>query len=172
MADTVKKTTTRTTRATKTQATKTETVEQGTKIVTSTIEEERKNKVKQAKSDDVVYVACSLPFGIKFTDVDAGGGRFKTVKFPGVNHELRGKPNGILVGAGNAVLVAVDRQDWENIKLKHGKERIFTALPPKLWEFKSESDFRAARSEVAEMSTGVEPIDPKSAKVEEVTDEE
>ena len=62
----------------------------------------------------------------------------------------------------------VARKDWEDIKRKHGKERAFTAMPPLLWEMRSEKDFKARRDEIAEMKTGVEPVDPKSVGVEEV----
>ena len=41
-------------------------------------------------------------------------------------------------------------------------------MPPLLWEMRSEKDFKARRDEIAEMKTGVEPVDPKSVGVEEV----
>ena len=133
-------------------------------IVADTAEQEVE-KASGASGDDVIYIACGMPLGIIFDDVDNGNGGTKTVEFPGVNHALRGKTKGILLGRGNAVLVSVARRDWEDIKRKHGKERAFTAMPPLLWEMKSEKDFRARRDE---MKTGVEPVDPKSVGVEEV----
>lgn len=136
-------------------------------IIADTSEKEAE-KVSAASGDEVVYVACGMPLGIKFDDVDNGIGGTKVVKFPGVNHALRGAKKGVLLGAGNAVLVSLSRKDWEDIKRKHGKERAFTALPPLLWEMKNEKDFKARRDEIADMKTGVEPIDPASVGVEEV----
>lgn len=136
-------------------------------IIADTSEKEAE-KVSAASGDEVVYVACGMPLGIKFDDVDNGNGGTKVVKFPGVNHTLRGAKKGVLLGAGNAVLVSLSRKDWEDIKRKHGKERAFTALPPLLWEMKNEKDFKARRDEIADMKTGVEPIDPASVGVEEV----
>lgn len=136
-------------------------------IVADTSEQEVA-KASGASGDDVIYIACGMPLGIIFDDVDNGNGGTKTVEFPGVNHALRGKTKGVLLGRGNAVLVSVARRDWEDIKRKHGKERAFTAMPPLLWEMKSEKDFKARRDEIADMRTGVEPVDPKSVGVEEV----
>lgn len=136
-------------------------------IVADTSEQEVE-KASGASGDDVIYIACGMPLGIIFDDVDNENGGTKTVEFPGVNHALRGKTKGVLLGRGNAVLVSVARKDWEDIKCKHGKERAFTAMPPLLWEMKSEKEFKARRDEIADMKTGVEPVDPKSVGVEEV----
>lgn len=136
-------------------------------IVADTSEKET-TKASSASGDEIVYVACGMPLGIKFDDVDNGNGGTKVVKFPGVNHALRGAKKGVLLGAGNAVLVSLARKDWEDIQRKHGKERAFTAMPPLLWEMKNEKEFKARRDEIADMTTGVEPIDPASVGVEEV----
>lgn len=122
-------------------------------------------------SNDMICIACGMPLGIKFDDVANGHGGFKTIKFPGVNHALRGKSKGILLPAGNAVLVRIARADWEDIKRKHGRERAFTAFPPLLWEMKDEAEFKARRDEIAEMRTGVEPVDPTKYGVEEAKEE-
>lgn len=132
-------------------------------IVTDTTEEIQN---PASTGSEMVYIACGMPLGIKFDDVDNGNGGFKTVAFPGVNHALRGKSKGILLGAGNAVCVAVSKRDWEDIKRKHGKERAFTGMPPLLMEMKSEKEFKARRDEIAEMRTGVEPVNPESQGVE------
>lgn len=136
----------------------------GTQIVTDTTEEPAKNV--SGNADETVYIACGMPLGIKFDDVDNGNGGTKTVTFPGVNHALRGKAKGVLLGAGNAVLVAVAKKDWEDIKRKHGRERAFTRMPPLLMEMKSEKEFKARRDEIAEMRTGVEPVNPEEQGVE------
>lgn len=131
----------------------------GLTIVADTAEKES-TKASGTSVSDLVYIACGMPLGIKFDDVDNGNGGTKVVKFPGVNHALKGKAKGILLGAGNAVLVSVSRADWEDIKRKHGRERAFTSLPPLLWEMKSEKEFKARRDEIADMKTGTEPVDP------------
>ena len=87
-------------------------------IVADTSEQEVE-KASGASGDDVIYIACGMPLGIIFDDVDNGNGGTKTVEFPGVNHTLRGKTKGVLLGRGNAVLVSVARKDWEDIKCKH-----------------------------------------------------
>ena len=136
------------------------------KIVTDTAQE----KVTSVSSSggNLVYIACGMPLGIKFDDVANGNGGFKTVVFPGINHALSGKSAGILLGSGNAVLVSVDANDWEDIKRKHGRERCFTSIPPLLMEVKNESEFNARKKEdIAEMRTGVDPVKPEEAKVEE-----
>lgn len=136
-------------------------------IIADTAEQEA-TQVSGASGDEVVYIACGMPLGIKFDDVSNGYGGTKVVKFPGVNHALKGKKKGVLLGAGNAVLVGIARKDWEDILRKHGRERAFTAMPPLLWEMKSEKDFKARRDEIAEMRTGVEPVKPESVGVEKV----
>ena len=104
-------------------------------IITDTTEEPVK-KVSNG-SGELVYIACGMQLGIRFDDVDNGNGGVKTVTFPGVNHLLRGKSKGVLLGPGNAVLTAIPRADWEDIVRKHGRERYFTCLPPLFWEMKS-----------------------------------
>lgn len=141
--------------------------DQSVGIVAETAEQPAQ-AVSAASGSDVVYIACGLPLGLRFDDVDNGNGGTKTVTFPGVNHALRGKAKGLLLGAGNAVLVSIARSDWECIKRKHGRERVFTAMPPLLWEMKSEKEFKARRDEVAEMRSGVEPITPESVNVEPI----
>lgn len=127
----------RTTRTRKTSAIGT------TGIIADTAEQEAK-KVSDVAGDEIIYIACGMPLGLKFDDVDNGNGGTKTVVFPGVNHALRGQAKGVLLGAGNAVLVGVARRDWEDIKRKHGGERAFTAMPPLLWEMRSEKEFKRA----------------------------
>ncbi len=135
-------------------------------IITDTSQEDVKNVSKSAGNK--VYIACGMPLGIKFDDVDNGNGGFKTVVFPGINHALTGKSAGILLGSGNAVLVAIDANDWVDIKRKHGRERCFTSVPPLLMEVKNEAEFKARKKEdIAEMRTGVDPVKPEDEKVEE-----
>lgn len=132
-----------------------------TQIITSTAEEAAVSAVGSTASD-TVYIACGLPLGITFDDVDTPSGGVKTVTLPGINHALRGKAKGILLGDGNAVLVCLERADWECIKRKHGGEKMFRTMPPLLLEMSSEQEFKARRDEVAEMKTGVSPVDPTS----------
>lgn len=139
-------------------------------IITDTTEEPVK-KVSNG-SGELVYIACGMQLGIRFDDVDNGNGGVKTVTFPGVNHLLRGKSKGVLLGPGNAVLTAIPRADWEDIVRKHGRESYFTCLPPLLWEMKSEKEFKARRDEIAEMRTGTEPVVPEEQGVERASKEE
>lgn len=148
-----------------------ETVSINTQIITDSETEREKSKIANSAgssgSNDITYVACGLPLGIIFDDVDNGQGGYKTVSFPGINHVLQGKATGVLLGAGNAVLVSVKKSDWENIKRKHGKERAFTCIPALLTEVPGgESEFKSRRDEVKEMDNGVSPVDPDSLGVE------
>ena len=141
----------------------------GTQIITDTTEEPAKNV--SGNTEETVYIACGMPLGIKFDDADNGNGGTKTVTFPGVNHALRGKAKGILLGAGIAVFVASAKTDWEDIKRKHGRERAFTRMPPLLMEMKIEKEFKAGREEIAEMRTGVEPVNPEKQGVDPAKEE-
>ena len=58
-------------------------------IITETAEEQA-GKTASAGSD-MTFVACALPLGITYDDVDNGAGGFKTVHFPGINHALAGE---------------------------------------------------------------------------------
>ena len=134
-------------------------------IITETAEEQ---PVKTASAgSDMTFVACALPLGIIYDDVDNGAGGFKTVTFPGVNHALAGKKTGILLGKGNAVLVSIAKKDWEDIKKKHGRERYFVNVPAQLFEVEGgESEFKSRRDEISEIDNGVNPVDPKSTGTE------
>lgn len=136
------------------------------KIITDTAEQENKN-VSGGTGNTQICIACGLPLGIKFDDVDNGNGGYKTIVFPGINHALVGKASGILLGSGNAVLVTIDANDWEDIKRKHGKERAFTSVPPLLMVVKDKEEFNARKKEdISEMKTGVDPVKPEDEKVE------
>ena len=134
-------------------------------IITETAEEQ---SVKTASAgSDMTFVACALPLGITYDDVDTGAGGFKTETFPGINHALAGKKTGILLGKGNAVLVSVAKKDWEDIKKKHGRERYFVNVPAQLFEVEGvESEFKSRRDEISEIDNGVNPVDPKSSGTE------
>ena len=133
--------------------------------ITETAEEQ---PVKAASAGSgMTFVACALPLGITYDDVDNGAGGFKTVTFPGVNHALAGKKTGILLGKGNAVLVSVAKMDWEDIKKKHGRERYFVNVPAQLFEVEGgESEFKSRRDEISEIDNGANPVDPKSTGTE------
>lgn len=64
-----------------------------TGIIADTAEQEAK-KVSDIAGDEIIYIACGMPLGLKFDDVDNGNGGAKTVVFPGVNHALRGAGQG------------------------------------------------------------------------------
>ena len=134
-------------------------------IITETAEEQ---PVKTASAgSDMTFVACALPLGIIYDDVDNGAGGFKTVTLPGINHALAGEKTGILLGKGNAVLVSIAKKDWEDIKKKHGRERYFTNIPAQLFEVEGgEAEFKSRRDEISEIDNGVNPVDPKSTGTE------
>ena len=116
---------------------------------------------------DMTFVACALPLGITYDDVDNGNGGFKTVTFPGVNHARAGKKTCILLGKGNAVLVSIAKKDWEDIKKKHGRERYFVNVPAQLFEVEGgEAEVKSRRDESSEIDNGVNPVDPKSTGTE------
>ena len=134
-------------------------------IITETAEEQ---PVKTASAgSDMTFVACALPLGITYEDVDNGAGGFKTVTFPGINHALAGKKTGSLLGKGNAVLVSVAKKDWEDIKKKHGRERYFVNVPAQLFEIEGgEAEFKSRKDEISEIDNGVNPVEPKSTGTE------
>lgn len=134
---------------------------QTTPVITDTTEEPVK-RARGSSGGETVYIACGLQLGITFDDVDNGTGGTKTITLPGINQGLAGKSKGILLGEGNAVLTSMSREDWECIKRKHGKSKLFTSFPPLLMEVKSQQEFRARRDEIGEMRTGLSPVDPES----------
>ncbi len=138
----------------------------GVEIVADTAEEQAQTASGSAGSD-YTYIACGLALGHKFDDVDNGNGGFKTVELPGINYKLIGKTDGILNSTGTAVLVRVAKADWEDIRRKHGRERIFTAVPPLVFEVPGgEAELKSRDDEVKAMDNGASPVDPKSAGVE------
>ena len=134
-------------------------------IITETAEEQ---PVKTASAgSDMTFVACALPLGITYDDVDNGAGGFKTVTLPGSTHARAGEKTGILLGKGNGVLGSLAKKDWEDIKKKHGRERYFTNVPAQLFEIEGgESEFKSRRDEISEIDNGVNPVDPKSTGTE------
>lgn len=132
---------------------------------------DRKQKTSKEKiQGETVIISCSLPHGLKFDDVPDPKGGYKTIVFPGLNDALKGKPEGILLGAGYAVTKTLARVDWENIKKAHGRERAFNSyngMPPCLFELKNEDEWHARQDEVAQQDHGLNPIDPASVGVEE-----
>ena len=132
----------------------------GTEIVSDTVTEKAK-AASVSKTSPYTFVACGLMNGIKFDDVDNGNGGTKTVEFSGINHALRGKAEGILNSTGNAVLSKVAKADWEDILRKHGRERVFTAVPALLFEVPGgQTELDAREDEVSEIQNGLSPIEP------------
>lgn len=130
--------------------------EAGVQIIGSTLDEEKKETLP---AGETIAIACSLPFGIRFDDIPCGGST-KSIHFPGVNDSLRGKRDGVLAAAGNAVCVTMLKSDWEALLAIHGKETAFTGRNgniPCIYPVGDRAGFRAARSEIAEMRHGLEP---------------
>ena len=133
----------------------------GTEIVGDTVTEKAK-AASVSKTSPYTFVACGLMNGIKFDDVDNGNGGTKVIEFDGINHDLRGKAEGILLPTGNAVIKRVLKKDWEDIKRKHGRERVFTAVPALLFEVPGgQAELDARADEVKEIQNGLSPVDPK-----------
>lgn len=132
----------------------------GTEIVGDTVTEKAK-AASVSKTSPYTFVACGLMNDIKFDDVDNGNGGTKTVEFSGINHALRGKAEGILNSTGNAVLSKVAKADWEDILRKHGRERVFTAVPALLFEVPGgQVELDAREDEVSEIQNGLSPVEP------------
>lgn len=137
-------------------------------VVDSTLEKEPEEV--SSDSSETIAIACSLPFGLKFDDVPAGNGSTKTIRFPGLNHALKGKRTGVLALPGNALCVTILKKDWEAIVRIHGKEIAFTGRNgrmPCLYPVGDKNGFKSAASEIAEMRHGLEPVQPKDAGVVE-----
>ena len=140
-------------------------------VIGSTLEE---NKKVCESEGEMIAIACCLPFGLKFDDVPAKNGGTKVVTFPSINEGLRGKKTGVLALAGNAVCVRIPKADWDAIVAIHGREDAFIGRNggmPCLYPVGDEKGFKSARSEIAEMKHGLEPVTPESAKVVERKDE-
>ena len=134
-------------------------------VLETTAEEKTKN-VSGSSKGKMVYVACGLQHGIRYR-LKTNTGAVKEIEFPGVNVQLRGKRHaGILLGAGNANCVAINEEDWNQIKKLYGTAEYFTCEPPLLYEVSSRQAFGEARDDIAEMRTGLEPIAPEQAGVE------
>lgn len=144
-----------------------------TEVVAEVIDSTNEPEVEvQDESSETIAIACSLPFGLKFTDIPNGKGGTKTIILPGVNHALKGKASGILALPGNAVCVTLLKSDWEALVKIHGKEDAFIGRNgriPCIYPVGNRKGFKSARSEIAEMKHGLEPITPKSAEVKENT---
>ena len=87
-------------------------------------------------SKDFVTIASHMPQGIIFTDIPSKDGGTKTVEIPGCNSNIK-QTGGILLGVGQSVAIQLPKEDWENIKRLHGRERAFQSyngFPPCLME--------------------------------------
>lgn len=121
-------------------------------------------------SGDMISIAVSLPFGMIFDDIPNGRGGKKKIALPGMNDHLKGLRSGVLALPGNALCVRLPKADWEALKRLHGKEIAFTGRNgsvPCIFEVGDKAGFKAAQSEIAEITHGLEALDPKDAGVEE-----
>jgi hypothetical protein len=138
---------------------------QTAEVIGSTLEDTTKTE----NDNGMIAIACSLPFGLKFDDIPAGNGATKTIVFPGVNSDLKGKTSGVLALPGNAICVNLPKSDWEAILAIHGKEVAFTGKNgrmPCIYPVGDKRGFKSAASEIAQMRHGLEPIDPSAVGVE------
>ena len=120
----------------------------------------------------VTTLRVSLRHPHKFDDLPDGKGGVKTVILPGLDDNLRGKPNGILTAEGNAIFFQLPREDWETIKKMHGQEQMFLPWhgnPPLVAEIESVSAAKsgAYRADIEATQTGLGPQDPAKVNVTE-----
>ena len=120
----------------------------------------------------VTTLRVSLRHPHKFDDLPDGKGGVKTIILPGLDDNLRGKPNGILTAEGNAVFFQLPREDWETIKKMHGQEQMFLPWhgnPPLVAEIESVSAAKsgAYRDDIEATQTGLAPQDQAKVKVTE-----
>lgn len=137
-------------------------------VIASTTEEEK--TVTQAGTDTIAIAVC-LPHGLKFDDIPDGNGGTKTITLPGLNSHLKGQNTGVLALPGNALCVQLAKTDWEALVRIHGRETAFTGRNgsiPCIYPVGDKAGFASARSEIAEMRNGLEPVSTKEAGVEEV----
>lgn len=123
--------------------------------------ENEKTAVNSNITGDCVYIACHLEGGVKFDGVPDGNGGTKTVTFPGINDDLRGKRTGILLSAGKSIAVKIPRTEWEWIKSHYGDSGLFkwnNGVPPCLLECQTLDEFNN-REEVKHQVSGFEPSD-------------
>lgn len=123
--------------------------------------ENEKTAVNSNITGDCVYIACHLEGGVKFDGVPDGNGGTKTVTFPGINDDLRGKRTGILLSAGKSIAVKILRTEWEWIKSHYGDSGLFkwnNGVPPCLLECQTLDEFNN-REEVKHQVSGFEPSD-------------
>lgn len=156
-------------RTKKTETAKVETPE----VVATTFDKEPTSQA--SSTSETITIACCLPHGLEFDDVDTAHGGTKTIRFPGLNDSLRGQRSGILIGAGNSVAVTIDKKDWECIVRKHGREAAFTGVNgrlPCLLPMQNEKEFKSRSDEIKDMSHGLDPIDPKTSGVKEVSQDQ
>lgn len=119
-------------------------------------------------SKDYVTIASHMPQGIIFTDIPSKDGGTKTIEIPGCNSNIK-QTGGILLGVGQSVAIQLPKEDWENIKRLHGRERAFQSyngFPPCLMEITDPKSIHS-NGDVKSQRHGLEPIDPKEVQVVE-----
>lgn len=145
----------------------TEQISETPEIVASTTQEEA--KAEDAGSETIAIAVC-LPHSVKFDDIPNGNGGYKSITLPGINSNLRGVKNAVLALPGNALCVQLPKSDWEALIAVHGRETAFVGRDgriPCIYPVGDKEGFKDARSEIAEMRNGLEPVVPKEVGVEE-----
>lgn len=142
---------------------KTETVSETAKVVITTIKESKK-EVKVSSGNDMIRIVFCGPHSHTFTDVKNGtGGAVKRLTIKGYNDDLRGT-NQALYGDGHATVMSITRADWEDIKRKHGREAMFTCVPPLLFELPEKATLKDFKDEIKSTSAGLAPMDVDDPK--------
>lgn len=136
-------------------------------VVTSTIADDV--KVSESKGKQIAIAVC-LPYDLRLDDIPCANGGTKSITLPGINSRMRGDTRPVLALPGNALCVMLPIEDWEAILKVHGRETAFTGRNgaiPCIYPVGDKAGFKAAYSEIREMRTGLEPIEPKAVGVEE-----
>lgn len=136
-------------------------------VVGSTFTEE---KAVEANSSDLIAIAVSLPYDLRFDDIPVKSGGTKSITLPNINSNQRGNRTPMLALAGNALCVMMPKEDWEALKAVHGREAVFTGVNggmPCVYPVGDKAGFLAAESEIKEMRSGLDPVTPEDVNVEE-----
>ena len=139
----------------------------GVTVVGSTFTEE---KAVDTSTSEMISIAVSLPYDLRFDDIPQDGGGTKSITLPSINSNLRGSRTPILALAGNALCVNMPKKDWEALLAIHGREPVFTGVNgrmPCVYPVGDKAGFLSAESEIKSMRSGLEPIEPKDVDVVE-----
>ena len=121
----------------------------------------KKTNTKAAAAASTVTVALNYPTGINF---EIGTRR---IRIAGNGERLKGKEQGVIVPGGYG-LTTISASDWEAIKAKYGKMRIFSK--GLIFASSSKADAEDEAEEKSELRNGYEPVDTKKTATKEASE--